>query len=85
MFRSGSLKQTIKALGKLGALGSIGFVVGVALLLSFLGGREVDRWLHTDPFFTILSLLLAFSGLTVWFYQLTSDLRNDNQPEEDES
>jgi len=58
-------------------MGSIGFVVGITLVLSFLAGRELDGWFGTGHFFAIALMFVALIGLTVEFYQIVSEINRD--------
>jgi ATP synthase protein I len=43
-----------KGLRALGALSAVGFAFVLAVVIGFLAGYGLDRWLGTSPLFTIL-------------------------------
>lgn len=54
------------------ALTGMGFSLAISIVLMTVGGRLFDRWLGTDPVFTLVGLLI---GLLAGFYGAYQQLR----------
>lgn len=53
-------------------------------LLFLLGGRQVDRWVGTDPLFTVVGAFVgAAAGFWSMYYHLVVKPRNDEAQRSD--
>jgi ATP synthase protein I len=70
-------KDNDRGLMPIWRLSSIGIEMGVAVFVGWLMGHFVDRWLHTDPWFMIVFLLLGvaagFKGMVAAAREATAD------------
>lgn len=47
---------------QLGVLSGVGLTLVIATVLGLVGGRYLDRWLGTDPWLTLVGLLLGIAA-----------------------
>lgn len=57
-----SMRQHRRVMGALGALSAVGFAFVLAVILGFLAGYFLDRWLGTTPIFLILFFFFGLAA-----------------------
>jgi ATP synthase protein I len=68
-----------KGLRALGALSAVGFAFVLAIVIGFLAGYGLDRWLGTSPLFTILFFFFGVAAGVVNVVRTAAAATRDNR------
>lgn len=68
---------------RVGFYSGLGFVIPMCVLVGYVIGYWLDRWLKTSPIFAVIFLLLGFgAGFLELYKMLVGYERNGNSPRE---
>jgi len=62
-----------------GAATGLGCSVVISLLIGILGGLFIDRWLGTEPIFTLIGVVLGLATAGYLLYELATLGRTDRR------
>lgn len=76
-------RETIRHLKDLAYFSSIGLSVALSIFMGLFAGVYLDRWLHTDPWLTLMGLGLgiaaAFRNIAIAIKKVSKSDRKNKQ------
>jgi ATP synthase protein I len=67
-------------MGSLGALSAVGFAFVIAVVLGFMAGYFLDRWLGTSPLFLILFFFIGLAAGIANVIRTANAVNEDEKP-----
>jgi ATP synthase protein I len=72
-------RSSARKMRALGALSAVGFAFVLAVVMGFLAGYGLDRWLNTSPLFTILFFFFGVAAGVLNVIRTAASVTKDDE------